>query len=791
MHFKYDQHLELHNGIHAAIRGKLLEATFAPVWVEPLECSVMGSGFGEPGSTTAQTFALSGISSSSANMKRPKVLMKLGDQTLQMSELFNAYCRLHDGCLAFCNAPWTGVAKKLDANQSYKENDFHRDVSARESILSMWPDFFKLRKDLSMLRKRKFPASTDTKLSDSEKELSLKLESMNTSLKRLFLIENGRMTVDLFAPIYLTSTLIQGSLGQRMEGLMYKCLKRAAAVSSNAVTDQRFFLDNEVFEGKNVDMERWKRGVDMAASIVSAMCFAQKNTDVPGRVIVFEDTRNNFLRTNELLENLLEQLPGQLQANDSGETDAKMAVWAMPFLTLNMHIGSLFVSDPLVFSFANGIVDLATLHMQVLENFCKTGNVPDKTAYITGGHHFLAYVDSAIENSRRCAQTLDINYRTVSGDALRVGSFLGGMFANCAILSSHRQPMFDASNHFTFFVDRDPLDNTNTRHNCTIRSRVNILAASNFMTVAGILLGTLVSGSEMQKDDFMGRMVVSLYLVYLSLVLHMSTQSNDSMNGFNRDERFAALNQMTASNPDIRLICTTAWQASDILATTSGSDGARTNAVIAHYHARGLAGGTIDVGGTTHMGYMHRKLSALTSHTAANNPGFTMRSIILTEIYRVLNGPRACENQVYLVILQAMEQVDAQLYRENASGEIIPGGGTNTYAAISGEAQESLGADRNSSNEADTIPIQPILLGSILLDQSEQHMQQESAKAASSVESESDTAAAALTAVPEEGEEDGNNRSRSPTSTQEISAAQGGSGKKKSVGFKRVQAKLL
>ena len=47
MHFKYDQNLEIHNGIHAAVRGKLMEATFAPVWVEPLECSVMGGGYGE------------------------------------------------------------------------------------------------------------------------------------------------------------------------------------------------------------------------------------------------------------------------------------------------------------------------------------------------------------------------------------------------------------------------------------------------------------------------------------------------------------------------------------------------------------------------------------------------------------------------------------------------------------------------------------------------------------------------------------------------------------------------
>lgn len=42
MHFKYDQHLDIPNGIHAAVRGKVLQVTFAPVWAEPLEDSVMG-----------------------------------------------------------------------------------------------------------------------------------------------------------------------------------------------------------------------------------------------------------------------------------------------------------------------------------------------------------------------------------------------------------------------------------------------------------------------------------------------------------------------------------------------------------------------------------------------------------------------------------------------------------------------------------------------------------------------------------------------------------------------------
>ena len=53
MHFKYDQHLDIPNGFHAAVQGKVLQATFSPIWAEPLEDSVMGSA----GVSTACTMA--------------------------------------------------------------------------------------------------------------------------------------------------------------------------------------------------------------------------------------------------------------------------------------------------------------------------------------------------------------------------------------------------------------------------------------------------------------------------------------------------------------------------------------------------------------------------------------------------------------------------------------------------------------------------------------------------------------------------------------------------------------
>lgn len=69
MHFKYDQHLEIPNGIHAAIRGKLLEAILAPVWVEPLESDVL-FGNGGYGAEAGPTEAFSGSSGHKRNKRK-------------------------------------------------------------------------------------------------------------------------------------------------------------------------------------------------------------------------------------------------------------------------------------------------------------------------------------------------------------------------------------------------------------------------------------------------------------------------------------------------------------------------------------------------------------------------------------------------------------------------------------------------------------------------------------------------------------------------------------------------
>lgn len=70
MQFKYDQHADIPNGAVAATSGKLLEVTFAPVWVEPLEADSMSGISCTIGSTMAQ---VDDQDTARPHMKRQKV----------------------------------------------------------------------------------------------------------------------------------------------------------------------------------------------------------------------------------------------------------------------------------------------------------------------------------------------------------------------------------------------------------------------------------------------------------------------------------------------------------------------------------------------------------------------------------------------------------------------------------------------------------------------------------------------------------------------------------------------
>ena len=380
-----------------------------------------------------------------------------------------------------------------------------------------------------------------------------------------------------------------------------------------------------------------------------------------------------------------------------------------------------------------------------------------------------------------------------------VGSFLGGEFANCVLWAAHRE----WSKTTNKIVAIDPF--TYAPGNSTVVSKLAMLAASEFMVASGIMLGSLISERDMQSEDCIARMVTALYMVYIHMLMHMSGVSGVSLNGTDEKTRHERIDDMRKSNPPIQEMCKIALGAISEMEKHTGANLKRDAAISTYSRHEILAlAREIDATGTE-IGFMRRKLmkefneSTGTFRTISGGEevhvetGIIANQTILTELFRVLQG-RENINNVYKVIYYVILSFDCGTMKKDASGHIHGGFGSSTYAEIPGGEADMLRLDNRDSTIAaevgtSRVSENPILLGSILLSQSEQRMQQEIANAAG-LENEVDTAAAALPAASEE-EEDVNNSSRSPTSTQETSAAQGGGGKKKSVGFKRVQAKLL
>ncbi len=823
MHFKYDQNLELHNGIHAAIRGKLLEATFAPVWVEPLECSVMGGGFGEAGSTTAQTFALSGISG--RNMKRPRLLMRAGRQTLQLSQLFNAYCRLHDDCVAFCNTAnmVVGTYMRLQTDASYRDTMFQRDSPGRSAIGAAWPAYHKLRRDKQRLDDTVFAdADVDTSLSDEEKDLSRKVKSTKASVHKLFLYADnnkvpvgaGRFAIDAFAEMYLVHNMLlaSSSRGAKLEDpaqhLMMQCIRRGVAEASHSRAApnaglQRFFLDQDLFKEEHIPrgMAHWQAESFFAATVVSSMLFAQNCENAPrdwaaGDLVVFSNTDNNRLNAAGLFEALME-----VSASDAfrGVKDPnnlrKMAVWLMPFLAMNRHIGHAFAPQ-MDFRGTHTLLSLARNSMGGLFRLFTT-DAPPGDGGCLANPEFFTYITGNFQASFQFLLRREIEYGSLQ---TVVGSFLGGMFACSAYWKAHT----DSSDTGVYAMIQPFRDNTT---NCTVGSRICMMATSAFMVAAGVVMGTVVTDEEMKAANCQANMVTALFLVYLHLMMHMQAQCRDDMTTAGLPERRDKFNALLNSDPDLVMMCKLAWSAvNGFQGRTDDQVFAHIQAVYAPYEEQSL----VSTAGVTGP-YMGRKAGVRIQffssaelgggiHTPSN---LSVGSILIPHMHSVLCNKVDSENRVYRIIFEAIYGIDT---RETTTIP-DPGTGTNTRGAIPDYAdadtvilgdefsqqqeQRSAAEGREGQQETQTTPVPTnttsnISLGSILLDRSEQVVT---------------AAVAPLSEEVAEGEQ--NNSKDKPTTPEEpAEKTGGGSGKRRTGGgasgggsssssFKKVNAKLL
>jgi hypothetical protein len=208
MHFKYDQNVELHNGIHSAVRGKLLEATFAPVWVEPLESSVMGGGYGEEGSTTAQTFALSGMSG--PKVKRQKFSHGSGatDVSMHLSIRFNAYSKLYSECVDFAALVEGKIGAGILGTGSSNDHVVYSKANI-DDISSMFMGYKKLRTEKARLEAQPNLPAPNPSL-DQEVEWSERLKTIKSAVDNVFFLrDEGVKCVDRWVH-YLSTYLVLG-----------------------------------------------------------------------------------------------------------------------------------------------------------------------------------------------------------------------------------------------------------------------------------------------------------------------------------------------------------------------------------------------------------------------------------------------------------------------------------------------------------------------------------------------------------------------------------------------------
>jgi hypothetical protein len=814
MHFKYDQNLEMHNGIHAAIRGKLLEATFAPVWVEPLECSVMGGGFGEAGSTTAQTFALSGMGGGGGGSKRPRLLLRLGKQTLKLSQLLTGYCRLQDSVRAFTHLPVAGyMAKIKGGDPNYRDNVFHRDQPARQAIEAAWPAYHKLRRDLLRLDAEEFPPSGDNSLNDEEKTLAKKVESAKLAVHQLF-----SRQADYFPAVYVVNRLLGdknkgASLTDPFQRLMMSGMMKATEMSWDpAQGKHRYFLEGDkFFKGDHVpDMELWKQEATFAASVVAAMRFAQNCEDVnwAGNLVVFNNTDNNRLPAEDLLAALMEASATLVrEAARNPEDVAQMAVLLMPFLTLNLYIGENF-STPQRFIAGQNLLNLALITVNNIGQFFAISRIPQRPdlAHCLRDSEFTRNTLELFVLSR----THMANNRTAFGSwQTMVGSFLGGMFANSTFWKAHNESIATASR-----VPVIPVHDDRPRHSAS-SSRLSMMAVSEFMVAAGVVMGNVVGEDGIRSENCVANMATALFLVYLHLMMFMQNLCPDNMQATNHAGRQHVYGILRASNPPLEMMCRLAWDTVGGFAALN-TEAEKQRHAVTQYRPREEPG--LVHGG---HGFMTRKLGKRLVHFFSSNfngnvhtpSNLTRDEFILPEMHRVMCDKGLSRNRVYNIIFECIYSIDTV----PVDAALTPGFGTNTRGAIPGAGEEgeellTLGGefatsdgndrgDQSNNNKSDstahsTAAFPPIMLGSILLDRSEQVQQMQ--------HQASGTAAAA--AEGQEGLDAGAKSPPSPPSSEAADSASGaGAGtdsktKKKagsggsggsSGGLKRVQAKLL
>jgi hypothetical protein len=770
MHFKYDQNLEMHNGIHAAIRGKLLEATFAPVWVEPLECSVLGGGYGEPGSTTAQTFAILGIS----GPKAKRVKLNIGGSP-QLSMLLQGYYKLYNDVVAFVKE-FSAIRKGFDYYVTTAAVTTYRlDPSFKQALQYMFPKYYKLRMDQCRLDRETLPTNSTGKEADLIASINATKGQLATKLYYNIGGARSEDTLDAFTSYcpYSSDLFPVGEYGTT--------LKLVCEISRAITEDTSVMADNPPRQGHLADTVLSKKVFDMQifrgyASIPHLMWSTAKlalqsdGTDALDELPTQLETTGG-VRVAPVSESEIEFGFYVQFGNSMAEVHAtrpqdprfydEVGVVATCLLCLNRTLMNLaFANRPGTANPYNS----SELVVQFMGEICKIyleGTV-DYTKITAITQNPQPNIEALKSFMQSVLETKQVVQRQVSLDVRHMmGTYIGSMFSQ-SILQAALRDRANGQNLGFLYV-------SNTAYGEMRASRMCMMASAHNIVKCGIITCSKMPMDQLTVATQVSRSVLSLYLTHLKIMDSLQVEyTRNGQEPNTRDGTNERLQLLKNFPMDLEAMCTDALRVARLFQAGRGT---AANAAARQAILQGQLAGA----------YLGRKLQAVVINTGGGNntiTGMANASDIPNEMCNSVENA-ATKDRLFSIIRKAILDLDRQTTNTlgtHTFSAFDDGGGSDVMHISSDVGLLPSGTGNIAVPSDSSNPV----LGSILLESSEQQL-----------------ASSGRTVVPSADEgEDSDLVSEAASSTSPTGkagkSAGGKSGASSGKGqFKKVQAKLL
>lgn len=729
MHFKYDQNLELHNGIHAAIRGKLLEATFAPVWVEPLESAVLGYGHGEQGATTAQTFALSGISG--PNVKRQRILHVPGTRSLTLSMLFSSYCKLYDGCNTFL-ATLRGVHQMAQAANDPVTGAYRVAPQMRQELQTLMAEYYQFRMEKARLDKESIAGVTKP----AETELVRKIGTIRRSIDDMtYFKDNNTVKVDLFVYSYLYNAfLADGVYPERFIGLMTLVWTNIVVRASNNAGKHLYFLSDQHMPSNGFDAAQWRARAFFAFGVLSALTWGEMGY-VDANTAPDLKTSYGNLDPPTWIEVLLTHADKMDSSTWSAEDMMRTAVCVMPFFTVSEVLHD---AKTTILANQNSIMkEYLSVSVASIKDMSK--GIPTSNAQVT------LMQPKEFENFASSINTLRRSVWNMRGIGFGhvIGSYIGSMFSS-AVNHCAYHGVFNSTGRAHNPGFSNPLygvyDEANP--NATWKSRLWMMYSARHLMTAGTIIGSNMEAADLSDENVCIRsMALALYLVHLFLLedaeqysIHdVLTDESNAKNlftrleekdvdleakctnalRFSREYRKASLGLANdrARIAEMRRICSRIYPSS-----TSYAMKKLECRIYAYYNATSPMSGGDDTGN----GMLHGSLVFDQLYQALGKGHSTVKGNVYTIISQAicfLDRPKVWSSRGNLLAGGNHTSLASEIH---ADGQVSLVTGSSIQDETTGEENDATDPPEHATRQAQTP--QPVLLGSILLQSSEKRM---------------------------------------------------------------------